>query len=85
MERATLVYGIRDDTNGELSLCKIIWFRRVGISLKLRSLVSELENGRLAMLAFGVQVISEIVTKKGIVEQWEEIMGLVPNLHLVSM
>jgi hypothetical protein len=37
------------------------------------------------MLAFGVQVISEFVTKKGIVEQWEEIMGLVQNVNLVSM
>jgi hypothetical protein len=37
------------------------------------------------MLAFSVQVVSEIVTKKGIVEQWEGILGLVPNAKLVSM
>jgi hypothetical protein len=37
------------------------------------------------MLAFSLQVVSEIVTKKGLVEQWEGILGLVPNVPLVSM
>ena len=37
-------------------------------------MISELENGRLAMLAFVVQVISELVTKKSIVQQWEGIL-----------
>lgn len=36
-----------------------------------RSMISELENGRLAMLAFVTQVVSEAITKKGILQQWE--------------
>ena len=40
----------------------------------VRSMISELENGRLAMLAFVVQVLLELITKKGIVEQWEGIL-----------
>jgi len=40
-------------------------------------MISELENGRLAMLAFVVQVVLELVMKKGIVAQWEGIIGAV--------
>ena len=38
-----------------------------------RSLVSELENGRLAMVAFVGLVVAEMVTGKDYVEQWETI------------
>jgi hypothetical protein len=40
MERATLVYGIRDDMNGELSLNKMFWSRRMDISLSCTQVTS---------------------------------------------
>lgn len=40
-------------------------------------MISELENGRLAMLAFVVQVGLELVTEKSILQQWQEVFGIV--------
>lgn len=36
-----------------------------------RSLISELENGRLAMIAFAVQLLAEVITGRSYTEQWQ--------------
>jgi len=45
-----------------------------------RSMISELENGRLAMLAFVVQIVLELVTKESIVKQWESVLTTIATV-----
>lgn len=45
-----------------------------------RSMISELENGRLAMLAFVVQIVLELVTKESIVQQWESVLTTIATV-----
>jgi hypothetical protein len=43
-------------------------------------MISELENGRLAMLAFVVQIVLELVTRESIVKQWESVLTTIATV-----
>lgn len=94
MPLVTLAYEIKDSmkgTNKRMKLLLNVWIEAVWRLYQIsyvftypccllpRSMISELENGRLAMLAFVVQLILEIVTKKSIVGQWEDVLAAIAN------
>jgi hypothetical protein len=59
------------------------WFRR-DKGKHERSLIVELENGRLAMIAFAIQLITEIITHKTWVEQWTSIYYSIEETRLLQ-
>ena len=50
-----------------------------------RALISELENGRLAMISLVVQIVAEAATHKDYIEQWTAVLhwGEAPNVVVV--